>query len=165
MMVVWSRRLWLDLVLAVAGAAAIARISNAPSIDPGSLYQVAGGAAIGITAFVVTPVATLLSLASGPRFKAFDRAQRPRIIVAMCWAFGLSLSLLVVSGIGSAVDSREDAASLIRWTVVALLLASSLAAVRLFWFFVAGLKVNHTDEDRPIRPVAETEPDADRYSI
>lgn len=118
--------------------------------DASTLYQVAGGAAIGFLAFVVTPVATLLTFTGGVRSRALDRRHRKTIIQAMAWAFLMSLASLGLSLVGAAADTGAEPAEVLRCLTLGGAAASGLAVGRLFWFFVASLRVRDADEEHPI---------------
>ena len=147
----WRTTKWLDVA---AGAAVSAVLWKAEALDgdSGTLLQVAGGLGVGLLAFVVAPVAILLSLSGGGRFKSFDRRQRPNILRAMAWAFIMSLVFMMICLVGAAsVDGEGAAADPLRLLVVATGTASVQASARLFWFFYAALGVKQADDDAPLK--------------
>ncbi len=137
----------MDLVAGSCIVLAIETSSGGVSqADPGTLYQVTGGAGIGLMAFVVTPVATLLTLSGGLRYESFDRVHRGTILRAMSWAFLLSLAVLTAAVVGGSLDSPDDPATWMRRSMLVITLAAIAAAGRLFWFFSSALRVRHADE-------------------
>lgn len=145
----WRQELRADLVIGFVVGIASARFLQLDG-DASTLYQVTGGSGAALIAFVITPVATLLTLRGGARYDTFDRIHRHNIIRAMCWGFGLSVVLIAVSVAGGAVDTSEQPAAVLRGLVIASVTAAALASVRLFWFFVAALSVRYADDDDPI---------------
>jgi hypothetical protein len=145
----WRRRRPSDVVIAVLAGGIAAQTFDLAG-DGSTLYQVAGGCAIGLLAFVVTPVATLLTLSSGERATAFNRRHRPTIIKAMTWAFLLSLCLFGFAVAGGALDGDLHPRTALRWGTVIAAIAATLAVARLFWFFVAALAVREADADEPV---------------
>lgn len=142
----WQAHPGADLALgSVAAVLGLVLGLDSDQIDPATFYQVCGGTGAALIAFVVTPIAVLLSLQGGRLFSAFDKAQRPRILRWMSWAFGLNLALLVVAILGSLADSEGEAVAAVRLVALGLAVACILATGRLFWSFVAALKLHQSD--------------------
>jgi len=147
---VWRQKQWSDLVLGAAAAGLgwwLVRLQG----EAGGFYPITGGAAVALIAFVVAPVATLLTLTGGARARALDRRHRRTIIRAMAWAFVLSIALLAMSiGAGLTDNHTDKPVVWLRWLVVGTSTAALLSTGRLFWFFVASLMVRDADADRPL---------------
>lgn len=143
----WLRRYDVVIGLIAAGLLGSLWDIGTSSTDPATLYQVAGGEAAALIAFVITPVATLLTLSGGDRYRAFDRAQRPRIIRFMLWAFAINLVLLLLAVVGSAIDSPADGHVVLRLAVVGVSVASISAIARLVWIFATALRLHDSESD------------------
>lgn len=146
----WRRHRMSDILLGLLASGVLMWRTDVTKIEPGTLYQVAGGAGIGLLAFVITPVGVLLTLQGGVRYAAFDKAQRPTIIKAMAHAFVLGLVLFVAAILGAAIDNSTTPVEWTRLLAFGATVAACLATGRLFWFFIAGLKVRNKDDDSPI---------------
>ena len=123
--------------------------------DGGTLYQVAGGAGAALVAFVVTPIATIVTLTSGRRAADFDRKYRGVLLSAMAWAFFTSVALLGVAIALGAVDggSAGGTSPLARPALLGVTAAAVSATCRLFVMFIANLRVRQADSERPLRAV------------
>ena len=126
--------------------------------DPTTLYQIAGGAAVGLIAFVITPVATLLAINGGIRFQILDQKFRPKIMEAMGWTFFASITLLAIVMLAAAIDTTNSACNsntscpitpqqqTFESIIIGVAAISILAIGRLFLFFFSALKVKNKDD-------------------
>jgi hypothetical protein len=149
----WEMRRSTDLAIAAASTVAARYLIEFPP-DSATLYQVVGGAAVALVAFVVTPIATLLTIVSGRRAEAFDKEYRHVLIGAMTWAFFAAIGVLLGAILLGAVQPDDASGGRWAWARAALLggVAGAVSATcRLFVMFVASLRVRLADVDNPLR--------------
>ena len=142
----WRRNFWSDVLVGIVVAVALAMLVDSAD-DPATAYQVAGGLGVSLMAFVVAPVATVVGLRSGRRFRAFGDAQTGRLLSTMKWTFVVGMALLATTLLGALLDTRQDSTAWLRWAALAGGLAAMLASARLVWFFTTFLRVAQASND------------------
>lgn len=149
MLSLWRIHKTTDLVVGAAVAVVGAQLIALGS-EPATFYQLVGGTAVGVLAFVVTPISIVLTLRGGVRSDALDRHHRGTLIAAMAWAFGLSVATILATVLVAGIVDNQHLHSNAQWGVLGLFVAMIASTVRLFWFFLVVLRVRRADDNRPL---------------